>query len=165
MACSFARVAPGNVQAILVKLPIDAVGIVGRSAMPDVNCQHLVALALIKGAVSFADSHDVALMSDPAVVAERAKVQVMGDAALMDPAAPRGAIVEVTMTDGRRVAHFTKFPPGTKENPLSTEAVSAKTWDLIEPVLGGEKATKLIEQVNALEKLDDIRRLRPMLAA
>ena len=37
----------------------------------------------------------------------------------MDPAAPRGAIVEVTMTDGKKVEHFTKYPPGTKENPLS----------------------------------------------
>jgi 2-methylcitrate dehydratase PrpD len=153
---------PANVQSILVKLPTDAMGIVGNSAMPDVNCQHLVALALVKGAVSFADSHDIALMQDPTILAQRKKVTLVGDVALMDPAAPRGAIVEVTMTSGAKVDHFTKFPPGTKENPLDTVAVSAKMRDLIAPVLGKDKAERLIDQINMLEKLDDMRRIRPL---
>lgn len=152
---------PANVQSILVKLPTDAMGIVGSSAMPDVNCQHLVAVALVKGTVSFADSHDMALMQAPTILAQRKKVTLVGDAGLMDPAAPRGAIVEVTMTNGSKIDHFTKFPPGTKENPLNTEAVSAKTRDLIAPVVG-DKAERLIDQINTLEKLDDMRRLRPL---
>lgn len=156
---------PDNVRSILVKLPVDAVGIVGDSAMPDVNCQHLVSVALLKGAVSFKDSHDQSLMKDPAVLAIRRKVQVDGDPALMDPAAPRGAVVEVTTTDGRQVAHHTRFPPGTKENPLSTEAVNAKARDLMAPVLGDRRTDRLIEQINALEKLDDVRRLRSLLTA
>jgi 2-methylcitrate dehydratase PrpD len=154
---------PDNVRSIFVKLPTDATGIVSKSAMPDVNCPHLVAVALVKGAVSFADSHDQALMHDPRILEQRAKVTVTGEAALMDPAAPRGAIVEVTLTDGRKVDHFTKFPPGTKENPLSTEAVSAKARDLIAPVLGSDKTEKLIEQINKLETVDDIRLLRPLM--
>ena len=153
---------PDNVRSILVKLPTDATGIVGKSAMPDVNCPHLVAVALVKGAVSFVDSHDQALMHDPKILEQRAKVTVTGEAALMDPAAPRGAIVEVTLTDGRKVDHFTKFPPGTKENPLSTEAVSAKARDLIAPVLGSDKTEKLIQQINKLETIDDIRVLRSL---
>ena len=156
---------PANVRSILVKLPTDAMGIVGESAMPDVNCQHLVALALVKGAVSFVDSHDAALMHDPQILEQRAKVSLAPDQALMDPAAPRGAIVEVTLTDGRSVEHFTKFPPGTKENPLSTEAVSAKARDLMAPVFGTERTEKLIDQINRLETLDDIRALRPLFAA
>ena len=153
---------PDNVRSILVKLPTDATGIVDKSAMPDVNCPHLVAVALVKGAVSFVDSHDQALMHDPKILEQRAKVTVTGEAALMDPAAPRGAIVEVTLTDGRKVDHFTKFPPGTKENPLSTEAVSAKARDLIAPVLGSDKTEKLIQQINKLETIDDIRVLRSL---
>jgi 2-methylcitrate dehydratase PrpD len=154
---------PDNVRSILVKLPTDATGIVGKSAMPDVNCPHLVAVALVKGAVSFVDSHDQALMHDPKILEQRAKVVVTGEPALMDPAAPRGAIVEVTLTDGRKVDHFTKFPPGTKENPLSTEAVSAKARDLIAPVLGADNTEKLIQQINKLETVDDIRVLRSLI--
>ena len=156
---------PDNVRSILVKIPSDAQEIVGDSAMPDVNCAHLVALALVKGAVSFADSHDAALMRDPAIRAERAKITVTPDAALMDPAAPRGAIVEVTMTDGRVVSHHTRFPPGTKENPLDTEAVNAKVRDLMVPVLGRDKTAGIIEMVNTLETIGDIRQLSSLLAA
>jgi 2-methylcitrate dehydratase PrpD len=154
---------PDKVQSILVKLPTDGAGIVNNSAMPDVNCQHLVALALVKGAVSFVDSHDAALMHDPVIMAQRAKVQLVGDQALMDPAAPRSALVEVTMTDGQKVSHFTKHPPGTKENPLDTDAVNAKSRDLMLPVLGREKTEKLIEAINTIEKAEDIRGLRPLI--
>ena len=156
------KLTPDNVQRIVVKLPTDAIGIVAGSAMPDVSCPHLVAVALVKGAVSFVDSHDEALMKDKAILAQRDKVKVVGEPSLMDPAAPRGAIVEVTMTDGAKFDHFTKYPPGTKENPLSTEAVAAKTRDLIMPVLGHEKAEKLITEVGNLEKMKDVRSLRPL---
>ena len=156
---------PANVQSILVRLPTDAIGIVGTSAMPDVNCQHLVSVALLKAAVSFKDSHDVALMKDPAVLSIRQRVEVTADASLMDPAAPRGAIVEVTMTDGRRVQRHTRFPPGTKENPLTTEAVNAKARDLMLPVLGATKTDKLIRQINHLEQLKDVRSLRSLWVA
>jgi 2-methylcitrate dehydratase PrpD len=112
--------------------------------------------------VSFADSHDAALMRDPAILAQRAKVELVGDQALMDPAAPRSARVEVIMTDGQKLSHFTKYPPGTKENPLDTAAVSAKARDLIAPVLGADKTEKLIERINALETVENIRDLRPL---
>jgi 2-methylcitrate dehydratase PrpD len=154
---------PANVRSIVVKLPPDAVGIVGDSAMADVNCGHIIAIALLKGTVSFADSNDAALMRDPKILQQRAKVTVTADPALADPAAPRGAIVEVTMTNGQHVAHHTKFPPGTKENPLSTADVNEKARQLIAPVLGAEKTSRLIAQINTLENLRDTRDLRPLM--
>ena len=154
---------PGNVQHILVRLPTDGANIVNNSAMPDVNCQHLVAVALVKGAVSFEDSHSRPLMLDPMILAEKRKVELVGDRALMDPEAPRGGFVEVTMTDGRKVNHLTRHPPGTKENPLDTAGLNAKVRDLMAPVLGAQKTEALIAQINTLETLDDIRKLRPLL--
>ncbi|GJE40137.1 MmgE/PrpD family protein [Methylobacterium persicinum] len=153
-----------DVQRVVVHLPTDAVGIVGHSAMPDVNCQHLVALALVKGAVSFSDSHDASLMQDPSIRAVREKVEVLGDPALMMREAPRSARVELFLADGRRLEHVTKFPPGTKENPLTTERVNAKVRDLIAPVLGAPRADALIAQVNDLENLSDVRGLRNLIA-
>jgi 2-methylcitrate dehydratase PrpD len=155
----------GNVRSILVKLPPDTIGIVGDSAMVDVNCAHIVAVALVKGTVSFADSNDVALMRDPNILQQRAKVTVTADPALADPAAPRGAIVEVTLTNGQHVSHHTKFPPGTKENPLSTVDVNEKARELMAPVLGAEKTQRLITQINNLENLRDVRELRPLITA
>ncbi len=151
---------PDNVRSVLVRVPSDAGGIVGDSAMPDVNAQHMIAVALVKGAVSFADSHDAALMRDPAIRAQRAKVTLVTDAALDDPSAPRGAIVEVTMTDGRKVDHHTKYPPGTKENPLSPDGVAAKANDLMEPVLGAARTARLIARLSRLDSTIAIRDLR-----
>ncbi|HEY4441390.1 MAG TPA: hypothetical protein VGN14_13105 [Candidatus Elarobacter sp.] len=156
---------PDNVRSILVKIPTDAVGIVGESAMPDVNLPHIIALALIKGGVSFADSDNRSLVRDPAIMQQREKVHVQGDQALMDPAAPRGGIVEVTMTSGQTVSHFTKYPPGTKENPIDTAAVAAKARDLMVPVVGTDKTARLIDAIVNLEKLDDVRKLAPLLTA
>jgi 2-methylcitrate dehydratase PrpD len=151
-----------DVKAVRVKLPTDAIGIVGSSAMPDVSCQHLVSLALLKGGVSFEDSHDAALMKQPEVLAVRERLTLAGDPALMDPAAPRGAIVEIDLLDGRTLAHHTRFAPGTKERPLDTEAVSRKARDLMAPVLGAGKADALVDALNNLERVRDIRELRPL---
>jgi 2-methylcitrate dehydratase PrpD len=156
---------PDNVKSIEVRVPSDAVGIVGDSAMPDVNCAHMVALALIKGQVSFVDSHDASLMHEPQLVAQRSKIKVFADPELDDPAAPRGAKVTVTMTDGTNISHHTRFPSGTKENPLSVDAVNNKVHDLIVPVIGKERGERLIDQINHLEKVTDIADLRKLFVA
>ncbi|MBC2665521.1 MmgE/PrpD family protein [Novosphingobium flavum] len=151
------------VKSILVRLPTDAVGIVGTSAMPDVNNPHLVSVALLKGAVSFDDAHDVALMKNPQVLAIRARTTVVPDESLMDPAAPRGAIVELTLNDGRVLKHHTRFPSGTPENPLSADEVSAKVLDLIAPVMGKARAQRLIAATWQLEKMPSVRQLAALM--
>jgi 2-methylcitrate dehydratase PrpD len=153
-----------NVERIVVKLPEDGARIVNDRSMPDVNCQHIIALALVEGAVSFEDSHSYERMAEPKVLAAKARVQLIADKALMDRSAPRSGRVEVTLRDGQTVSHFTRHPPGTKENPLSTERVNEKARLLMTPVLGAERTEEVIRHVNALEKLNDVRELRPLLA-
>jgi hypothetical protein len=113
--------------------------------------------------VSFADSHSQALMQDPMLRDIRSRVQLVGDRALMDPAAPRSGFVEVTLRDGRKVSHFTRHPPGTKEQPLDNAGVNTKVRDLMLPVLGQAKTEALIQRVHRLEDIRDIRELRPLL--
>ncbi len=153
-----------NVERIVVRLPEDGARIVNDRSMPDVNCQHIIAVALVDGIVSFEDSHSYERMADPQVRAAKERVKLVADPALMDPAAPRSGLVEVTLRDGRIVSHFTRHAPGTKENPLDTDSVNAKARLLMEPVLGAEPTEEIIRRVNALEELDDVRELRPFLA-
>jgi len=103
-------------------------------------------------------------MADPKVRAVKARVQLIADPALMDPAAPRSGRVEVTLRDGRTVSHFTRHAPGTKENPMDTESVNAKARLLMAPVLVAERTEAVIQRVNDLEKGADVRELRPFLA-
>jgi 2-methylcitrate dehydratase PrpD len=154
-----------NVDRVVVRLPEDGAGIVNDSAMPDVNLQYLAAVALIDGTVSFDASHSFERMREPQVLAVKQRVQLVGDRALMDPAAPRSANVDVHLRDGRMVTHFTRFAPGTKENPLDTAAVAAKARSLITPVLGAPRSEQIIERVNTLENLTSVRDLVRLLVA
>ena len=148
-----------NVEKIVVRLPEDGAGIVDNSAMPDVNLQYALAVALVDGKVSFAAANDRARMTDPQIMAVRQRVELIADQKLMDPAAPRSGQVDVTLRDGRAVSHFTKFPSGTKENPLDAEGVNAKARDLMTPVVGAPRSAKIIERINTLEKTASAREL------
>jgi 2-methylcitrate dehydratase PrpD len=156
---------PANVDRVIARLPEDGAGIVNDSAMPDVNLQYLMAVALIDGVVSFDASHSFDRMKDPEVLAVKQRVQLVGDRSLMDPAAPRSANVEVLTRDGRMLTHFTKFAPGTKENPLDTAGVAEKARSLIAPVLGDRRCDTIIQRVNALETLASIRELVSVLVS
>jgi 2-methylcitrate dehydratase PrpD len=153
-----------NVERIVVRLPEDGARVVDDRAMPDVNCQHIIALALVDGTLSFEGSHSYERMKDPEVRAVKARVQLIADRTLMDRTAPRSGRVEVTLKDGRSVSQFTRHAPGTRENPLDTESVNAKARLLMAPVLGAAKTDEVIRRVNALEELSDLRALRPFLA-
>jgi 2-methylcitrate dehydratase PrpD len=155
---------PDNVERIVVRLPADGAAIVDDRAMPDVNCQHIIAVALVDGTVSFEVSHSRERMADPRVLAVKQRVQLVADRALMVPDAPRSGFVEVRLRDGRVVNHFTRHAPGTRENPLDTAGVNAKVRGLMAPVLGAERTEAVIRRVNALEELRSVRELIPLLA-
>jgi 2-methylcitrate dehydratase PrpD len=154
-----------TVEHMLVRLPADGARIVDNRAMPDVNLQHILAVALIDGEINFENSHSFERMQDPAVLAIRPRIELVADAALMDPAAPRSGFVEVRTRDGRSVNRFVSHAPGTPENPLTTERVNAKARSLMTPVLGADRTELLIERVNALEDVADLRELRALLSA
>jgi 2-methylcitrate dehydratase PrpD len=146
-----------NVARIVARLPEDGARIVNDSAMPDVNCQYILAVGLIDGALSFADSHSHERMKDPRVLAVKQRIELVADRALMDPDAPRSGRVEVTLRDGRQVSHFTRFAPGTRENPLDAAGVNAKVRDLMVPVVGVRRADEIIRSVHAIETFNDMK--------
>ena len=153
-----------NVERILLRLPEDGARIVDNRAMPDVNVQHIMAVALVDGFIDFQNSHSYERMSDPQVVAARQKIELVADPDLAVVEAPRSGFVEVTLADGRSENLFVSHAPGTPENPLTTEQVNAKARVLMAPILGETRTESLIEQVSTLEALDDVRELRPLLS-
>ena len=154
-----------NVEHILLRLPEDGARIVDSRSMPDVNIQHIMAVALVDGFIDFENSHSFERMSDPQVLAARDRVELIADPDLVVLDALRSGFVEVTTTDGRRVNLFVSHAPGTPENPLTTEDVAAKARVLMAPVLGADRTEELIVQIDQLESLADIRELRKLLSA
>jgi 2-methylcitrate dehydratase PrpD len=157
------RLTVDNVERITVRLPADGAGIVNDRSMPDVNCQHMIAMALVDGTVTFASTHSYERMSDPNILEVKQRVNLVADPDLMDPEAPRSARVEVVLKGGRELSHFTPHAFGTKQNPMPTEVVNEKARNLLEPVLGPRRTESIIQRVNGLESESDIKDLMPFL--
>jgi 2-methylcitrate dehydratase PrpD len=153
----------GQVKQVVVRAATSAAYTVNNRDMPDICLQHLVAVMLVDKTVSFKAAHDKARMQDPAVLRERAKVQLIPDAELEKLIPVRVAIVEVTLNDGKQLTERVEHVRGTPENPMTSEEVVAKARELMTPVLGAAACSTLIERVLALETVKDIRDLRPLL--
>lgn len=156
---------PDDVAALRAVMPDDRFVIVNDRDMPDVCLQHLLALTLVDGGLTFASSHDPARMKDPAVLAVRRRIEAIPSAELTAARPARQAIVEIDCADGRKLGRRTRAVLGTPDNPMSEAQVEAKARDLMAPVLGDAKAGDLIAAVRALDTLDDVRALRPLLQA
>ncbi len=146
-----------NVERVVARLPEDGATVVNGRAMPDVNIYYVLAVGLLEGAVSFADSHSFEKMKDPRVTAVMKRVELVADRSLVVPDAPRSGLVEVTLRDGRRVSHFTRHAPGTKENPIDTEGINGKARDLMAPVVGAQRTDEVIRRVHAIEQVENVR--------
>jgi len=154
---------PDQVQAVTVRVATSEASLVTNREMPDICMQHMVAVMLIDKTASFKAAHDKPRMQDPAVLKQRAKVQLIPDAELERLLPARVAIVEVTLADGTRLTETVKAVRGTAENPMPREEVIAKVRDLLTPVLGADRCGKLIEATLHLEKIKSVRELRPLL--
>jgi 2-methylcitrate dehydratase PrpD len=152
-----------QVQKVVVRAATSAAYTVNNRDMPDICLQHLVAIMVLDKTVNFRAAHDKARMQDPAVLAVRAKVELVPDEALEKLIPVRVAIVEVTLKDGTQLSERVDAVRGTPDNPMPREEVIAKARDLMTPVLGAADCSKLIERLLELDKVKDIRQLRPLL--
>lgn len=157
------RFQPAQVKQVIVRVATDEATIVNNREIPDINLQHLIAVMLVDGTVTFKSAHDAARMMDPVVLRERAKVQLVPDEALERLMPQRTAIVEVTLTDGRMVSERVGTVRGTAANPMTRADVIAKARDLIVPVQGAATFDKLVDRVFNLENVKNVVELRPLL--
>ena len=157
------EVDPRKVKSIVVRVAHTEARIVDNREIPDICLQHIVSVMLLDKTVSFKAAHDKARMSDPEVLRVRAKVELIPSDELeaLEPA--RHAIVEITLNDGTVLTDHVAHVRGTADNPMDRGEVVRKATDLMEPVLGKANSIALIEKLIALEKLDDLRGLRPFL--
>jgi 2-methylcitrate dehydratase PrpD len=154
---------PDNVARIVARTPArDGVIVLGRNS-PNINFRHVLSIALIDGAISIASAHDYTRMGGPEVLAIGERIDVVLDDELQKLMPNRTAILEVTTTDGRVLTHRTDAIPGTPANPMSQAQVEEIAHGLMAPVLGNDQAARLIDAVRGLERVEDVRKLRPLL--
>ncbi|HEV7803358.1 MAG TPA: MmgE/PrpD family protein, partial [Burkholderiales bacterium] len=148
-----------DVERVLITIDDQGARTVNQRKMASINVQHLVAMMLIDGEITFASAHDEKRVQDPAVLKMRKRIELQGSAAL-GRAKTTQAILEITTREGQRLRHHTKAVLGTAANPMSREQVAAKSRDLLLPVIGARRAENLIKTVWDIEQVTDVRKLR-----
>jgi 2-methylcitrate dehydratase PrpD len=157
------RIDISNITEIRIHLAEGAARIVDSRNMPDVNVQHLTSVMLLDGTVSFAASHDFSRLEDPKILALRKKIKLVGSRELTQVQPRRQAIVEIDLADGRRLKHRTLAVRGTVENPMSSEEIAAKAFDLFGDVLGNTSAKRVIRVVQSLDRERSLKKLITLL--
>jgi 2-methylcitrate dehydratase PrpD len=152
-----------DVSKVIVRIASDEANTVSNREIPDICMEHMVAVMLLDKTVTFRSVHDKARMKDPAVLRQRAKVEVVADPRIDARRPRREAIVELTFTDGTQLSEWVRDVRGTADNPMTRDEVVDKARDLIAPVLGTSACSALISKLLAVETLQDIRELRPLL--
>jgi 2-methylcitrate dehydratase PrpD len=159
------RIGAKDVEKLVVRVARQGANTVDNRDMPDICLQHMCAVMLLDGTVTFKSAHDKKRMRDKDVLALRRRIELRGDEALTRAMPSRQGIVEIRLRDGRELTHHTKAVRGTADNPMTPGEVDAKGYDLMAPVIGKQRARKLCDAIWSLEKLDDVCALRQLLRA
>ena len=157
------RLHTDDVSKVVVRLATSEAKTVNDRPIPDINLQYILAVLLLDGKVSLAASDDIARMNDPAILRQRAKIDLVPDEALQKLMPVRETSVEVTLTDGRQLTERVNAVRGTPEDPMPRSEVVAKARDLMVSVMGADRSTALIDRLLALDQLHSVRELRPLL--
>jgi 2-methylcitrate dehydratase PrpD len=145
---------PAHVQEIVLRYQPGS--ITDNSGAPDINVQQALAVMIVDRAATFRALHDRARLQDPIVMRLRTKVRIV-------QAQGRGGggipLLQIVMTDGTRLTQENAVPVSA----MTRERVAAKARELMTPVLGASQTIRLIDRIFDLEKVKDIRELRPLL--
>jgi 2-methylcitrate dehydratase PrpD len=155
----------GDVEHLTVRVSRQGANTTDDRPMPDINMQHMCAIMLIDGIVTFVSAHDEKRMKDPKVLALKKRIELVGDEELTRALPSRQGIVELKLKDGRELRHHTKAVRGTSHNRMTRAEVDEKAYHLIAPILGKARARKLCDAVWTLDRLSSMRKLRPLLQA
>jgi 2-methylcitrate dehydratase PrpD len=156
------RITADQVERVIITIDDQGARTVNQRRMASINIQHLVAVMLLDGEITFASAHDERRVKDPTVLKMRKRIELQGSAVL-GRARTTQAIVEIVTRSGERFRHHTKAVLGTAANPMTREQVATKSRDLLVPSIGKRRAERLIETVWDIERVADIRKLRPLL--
>jgi 2-methylcitrate dehydratase PrpD len=159
------KIKASDVEKAVIRVSHRGANTVNNREMPDICMQHMVAVMLLDGTATFQAAHDEKRMRDPKVLEVRRRVELYGDDDLQRAMPSRQGIVELTLRDGRTLRHHTKAVRGTSENRMSREEVDEKCLPLLAGVLGKKRARGLIDAVWHIERLRNVRSLRPLMRA
>ena len=154
-----------DVEKLVIRVAHQAANTTDNRNMPDICMQHLCAVMLIDGIVTFKSSHDEKRMKDKKVLDLRKRITLYGDDALTAALPSRQGILELKLKNGKTLHKHVKAVLGTAQNPMTRAQVDEKCYHLMAPILGAARARKLCDAVWNIEKVGNITKLRNLLTA
>lgn len=168
-------VGPNDIKSITVGVEnraLSHVGTVGPEPKDITGAQfssHFsIGLTIAKGNNDFGAYYEAMRkgFSDPEVLSVARKVSVVHDDEC-EEIYPRTRLGKVTIEtrDGQHLSAKVHYPKGSPENPLSTEELHCKFLGLAGTVVSNGKAEKLLNAIQNLEAMEDIRELYELAGA
>lgn len=154
-----------DVEKLVIRVAHQAANTTDNRNMPDICMQHLCAVMLIDGIVTFKSSHDEKRMKDKKVLDLRKRITLFGDDALTAALPSRQGILELKLKSGKTLHKHVKAVLGTAQNPMTRAQVDEKCYHLMAPILGAARSRKLCDAVWNIEKVGNITKLRSLLTA
>ncbi len=158
------RLKAADVDKVSIRISHHGFRVVNNRPLPTICMQHLAAVMLIDGTVTFQSCHDEQRMKDPKVLEMRRRVDFRGDDALERVLPSKQAIVELRLRNGRKLRHHTKAVRGTAHNRMNRQEVEDKCFSLIAPVFSKTRARALIHAIWNIEQANNVRMLRRLLS-
>jgi 2-methylcitrate dehydratase PrpD len=154
-----------EVEKVLVRVSHNGAATVDNREMPDICMQHMCAVMLLDGIVTFESAHNERRMKDRKVLELRRRIELRGDDELQKLLPSRHGIVEIELKNGRKLRHHTPAVRGTAENPMTHAEVDEKCYHLMAPVIGARRSRRLCNAVWNIADIKDVRALRPLMRA
>jgi 2-methylcitrate dehydratase len=156
---------PATVRAMTIESHDAAVDIIGSEPAKwkpktretaDHSLPYITAIALLDGEVTDRQ-FEPERFKDPEVwkFLENAKVQRNAELSALYPDAVAN-IVHVDLADGRRLTRRVDYPKGHAKNPLKDSQVEEKFNVLVDPILGTDRARKIIDIVWKLDEAKNV---------
>lgn len=130
------------------------------------NLYYGLAVVALDG-VAFVAQYREERLADPKIldIIGRIRAHEDGEIDAMGPAYRHAARVKVRTRDGRELAHEILHRRGSPENPLAAADVERKFRAVVEGCLAPGDVDRVVELVDGLDRLDDVRPLLDVLAA
>jgi 2-methylcitrate dehydratase PrpD len=156
------RIDAKDVDRVAVAIDEQGARTVNKRRMASINIQHLMAMMLVDGEITFASAHDNERVRDPMVVRLKKRIE-LAESAELSRAKTTQAVVEVVTRHGERFRYHTRAVRGSATNPMKRDEVAVKGRDLLVPILGSRRTEALIDTIWNMERIEDVRHLRRLL--
>jgi 2-methylcitrate dehydratase PrpD len=164
------RIIPSQIDEVLVKTANGVKIQCGFEYEPlsvlqaQMSLQYIVAVTLLEGK-ALLEQFSEDRISNPQTLELAKRVKVVTDPEIENVYPSRFANkVEVILTNGERYETRVDFARGTYKNPMSYHQVTEKFRSLTSDVIKKDRIEAIVEEVEQMEKLQDIRNLTRLIA-